>query len=92
LATLGIRQVIVFYGNPEGIATGLRAAGTTLSGCAFPPNDIRDPRVAKAQPWTEIGEHLRCKPDWGVANNAMAPSHRETEKEFKLNQYLALSG
>src|SRR5258705_13736448 len=33
-----------------------------FQGCASPSNDIRDPRVAKARPWAEIGEHLRCKP------------------------------
>jgi len=66
-----------FCRNPEGNETGLRAAGTTLSGLRCPPNDIREPRVAKAQPWAEIGEHLRCNPAGELPNNATAPSQRE---------------
>src|SRR5258707_6516498 len=73
--------------NPEGIATVCAWRAPPFQGCAFPPNDIRDPRVAKAQPWAEIGEHLRCKPagEWRTMPRLQA--HRETEKEFKLNQY-----
>jgi len=51
------------FGNPGDKDFFSRRAQPS-QGCAIPSNDIRVPRVAKAQPWAEIGEHLRCRSTW----------------------------
>src|SRR5258705_13583013 len=65
-----------FCRNPEGIATVCVRRAPPFQGCAFPSNDIRDPRVAKAQPWAEIGEHLRCREETLCATSAFSASLR----------------
>jgi len=37
-----------------------------------------DPRVAKAQPWAEIGQHLRCKKIWSGKQKVVGLLHRVT--------------
>src|SRR5882672_12427796 len=49
--------------NSEGVATGFvmrRTEDATLSGLRpFSKNHIREPRVAKAQPWARISERFQ---------------------------------
>jgi hypothetical protein len=45
------------------IVFDLSSAAHPLSGLRRWQKNIRAPRVAKAQPWAEIGQHLRCKPE-----------------------------
>jgi hypothetical protein len=49
--------------NPEGVATDCAfvCISATPSGLRFQTKDISDPGVAKAQPFAEIRQQLRCK-------------------------------
>src|SRR5258705_7426440 len=48
--------------NPERVAPAARKPVAIPSGLRQKQSPVLPPRVAKAQPWAEIGEHLRCNP------------------------------
>ena len=52
----------LFGRDSEGVATVLELATTnaTPSGLRLLSTGTPFPRVAKAQPWAGVGEHLRC--------------------------------